>query len=146
MKKEELYNESNEATYCPEDNSLRLYVGRVPRDEYLALKAEGWKSTPKQDCDFVAVWTINREDTALSYAGYIGDEDQSPTDRAADRAERFAGYREKRRAEAGGYADRFECIDPVHGFQSQAKAERSAASHARVGVKAYTQWDRIIWE
>ena len=22
-----LYNESNEATYCPEDNKLRLYIG-----------------------------------------------------------------------------------------------------------------------
>ena len=27
------------ATYSPEDNKLRLYVGRVPRDEYLLLKA-----------------------------------------------------------------------------------------------------------
>ena len=41
------------ATYCPEDNKLRLYVGRVPRDEYLELRAGKWKSTPKQDCDFV---------------------------------------------------------------------------------------------
>ncbi len=44
-------------TYSPEDNKLRLYVGRVPRDEYLRLKANGFISTPKQDCDFVATWT-----------------------------------------------------------------------------------------
>ena len=30
-----------EATYCPEDNKLRLYVGRVPRDEYLKVRADG---------------------------------------------------------------------------------------------------------
>ena len=38
---------TGEATYSPEDDKLRLYVGRVPRDEYLALRAEGWTSTPK---------------------------------------------------------------------------------------------------
>jgi len=42
------------ATYSPEDNKLRLYVGRVPRDEYEKLRAEGWTSTPKQNCNFVA--------------------------------------------------------------------------------------------
>lgn len=147
MENPELFNESNEATYCPEDNKLRLYVGRVPRDEYLALKKEGWTSTPKQDCDFVAVWTIRREDTALSYAGVIGDEDQSPTDRAADRAERFAEYRDKRRAEAHGYADRFESIDLVHGFQSQDRADRAAARHERIGAHAYNQWEKAeYWQ
>ena len=57
-----------EATYCPEDDKLRLYVGRVPREEFLQLRAEGWTSTPKQECDFVAVWTVSREDTALFYS------------------------------------------------------------------------------
>ena len=112
----ELYNESNTATYCPEDNKLRLYVGRVPRDEYLNLRKQGWKSTPKQDCDFVATWHPYREDTALAYAGYIGDEDQSPEDRAADRADRFSMYRDKRRSEAGGFADSFEDGPAVHGY------------------------------
>jgi hypothetical protein len=55
------------ATYCPEDNKLRLYVGRVPRDEYETLRAAGFKSTPKQDCDFVAIWTPEREDIARDY-------------------------------------------------------------------------------
>jgi hypothetical protein len=137
----------NEATYCPEDNKLRLYVGRVPREEYLALIEEGWTSTPKQSCDFVAVWSVRREKTALTYADYIGDEDQSPTDRAADRAERFAGYRESRREEATGYADRYEEQPSVHGYQSQAKAERAAARHERIGVNAYTQWEKAeYWQ
>ena len=55
MNKPELFDDSNSATYCPEDDKLRLYVGRVPRDEYEALRAEGWQSTAKQDCDFSAV-------------------------------------------------------------------------------------------
>ena len=46
------------ATYCPEDNKLRLYVGRVPREEYLKLRAEGWTALHKQreagGGDFVA--------------------------------------------------------------------------------------------
>ena len=138
---------TNEATYCPEDNKLRLYVGRVPRDEYLALKKEGWKSTPKQDCDFVATWTPKREDTALEYAGYIGDEDQSPEDRAADRAERFGDYRDKRRTEAHGYADSFEAGPMVHGYQNQARAERAANRHNRQRVCAINQWSKAeYWQ
>ena len=76
---------SNSATYSPEDNKLRLYVGRVPRADYEALRAEGWTSTPKQSCDFVAVWTPQRRVTALQYADIIEDEDQRPEDRAAVR-------------------------------------------------------------
>jgi len=36
------------ATYCPEDDKLRLYVGRVPRDEYERLRSEGWTALHKQ--------------------------------------------------------------------------------------------------
>ncbi len=143
----ELFNESNTATYCPEDNKLRLYVGRVPRDEYMQLRGDGWKSTPKQDCDFVAVWTVSREDTALDYAGYIGDEDQDPEDRAADRAERFAGYRDKRTAEAHGHADNFDAGPTVHGYQNQNRADRAAARHNRQRTHALTQWDKAeYWQ
>ncbi len=71
--------ENYEATYAPEDDKIRLYVGRVPREEYDFLRAEGWTSTPKQSeagqGEFSAVWTPAREATALHYAGEIGDED-----------------------------------------------------------------------
>jgi len=91
MKDQDLFSEDHEATYCPEDNKIRLYVGHLPRPEYDALRAEGWTSTPKQSKagqgEFAAVWSTRREDTAQSYAGFIGDEDTGPTDRAADRAE-----------------------------------------------------------
>jgi hypothetical protein len=131
-----------EATYCPEDDKLRLYVGRVPRAEFEFLRAEGWTSTPKQSCDFVAHWTPDREKTALQYAGYIGDEDTAPTDRAADRAERFGGYLEKRTGEALGHADTFDSGPSAHGYQSAAKAERAAARHDRLADKAGTQWGK----
>ena len=117
----------NYATYCPEDDKIRLYVGRVPRDEYEALRKDGWTSTPKQNCDFVAVWTPSREATALEYSGgTLEDEDQDPTDRAADRAERFSGYREKRTEEALQLADSYDQGPSHHGHQSHALATRRA--------------------
>jgi hypothetical protein len=58
------------ASYCMEDDKLRLYVGRVPREDYLALKNEGWTSTPKQSCDFVATWTPERNRTILRPMSY----------------------------------------------------------------------------
>lgn len=135
------------ATYCPEDNKLRLYVGRVPREEYLALRAEGWTSTPKQDCDFVATWTPARKARALQYSDMIEDEDQSPEDRAADRAERFGNYRDKRLTESEGRADTYESRPMAHGFQSQARAERAAQRHDRIGDKASDSWSKAeYWQ
>ena len=142
MKNENLFSESNAATYCPEDDKLRLYVGRVPRDEYEALRKEGWTSTPKQDCDFVAVWTPARRDTAESYAGIIEDEDASPAERAADRAERFAGYQEKRLGEALQHGDRYDAGPTTHGFQSYARAVRAADRHDRHAGRAVDAWSK----
>jgi hypothetical protein len=139
------------ATYCPEDNKLRLYVGRVPRDEYLKLRAEGWTALPKQresgKGDFAAVWTPQRRNTALAYAGAIDDEDAGPAERAADRAERFALYRDKRTTEAALHADRFDSTPSAHGFQSQARAERSAARHDAMAGRAVDSWEKAeYWQ
>jgi len=135
------------ATYCPEDNKLRLYVGRVPRPEYDYLRAEGWTSTPKQSCDFVATWTPGRYATATQYAQIVEDEDMGPEERAADRAERFIGYREKRTEEAGERADAFEAGPSAHGYQSQARAERAAARHDRLADKATDAWSKAeYWQ
>lgn len=146
MKNPELFNEANQATYCPEDDKLRLYVGRVPRPEYEALRREGWTSTPKQSeagqGEFAAVWTARREDTALSYAGFIGDEDAGPAERAAARAERFAGYREARREDAGYYADRYDSQPLAHGFQDPQRAERASARHDRQADHAVNNWEK----
>jgi hypothetical protein len=140
MNNTELFSESNAATYCPEDDKIRLYVGRVPRAEYEALRAEGWTSTPKQDCDFVAVWTPARESTAISYAGIIDDEDQSPADRAADRAERFAEYCDKRTSEAVGHAGNYS--GGAHGFQNGGAAGASVRRAERAAGRALSSWDR----
>lgn len=151
MNKPELFNEDHQATYCPEDDKLRLYVGRVPRDEYEALRAEGWTSTPKQSeagqGEFAAVWTPEREDTALSYAGVITDEDAGPAERAADRAERFGGYLDNNLARATGHADRYDSRDPAHGYQSKAAAVRAADRHDRIADRAVNAWDKAdYWQ
>lgn len=140
------------ATYSPEDNKLRLYCGRVSREEYLRLKNEGWRTLHKQreagGGDFVATWSPQRRLTALEYGGgEILDEDMSPAERAADRAERFAGYRDKRTQEATGHADRYDAQPIAHGYQSQARAERAAARHDRIADKAVDAWEKAeYWQ
>lgn len=147
MKNTNLFNENNVATFCCEDDKIRLTIGRVSREEYEALRAEGWTSTPKQDCDFVAVWTPTREDTAISYAGVILDEDAGPDERAGDRAERFGGYLDKRLGEATGHADRFDAGPSAHGYQSKARAVRAADRHDRMAGRAVNAWDKAeYWQ
>lgn len=137
-------------SYCPDDDKLRLYVGRVPRDEYEALRAAGFVSTPKQDCDFVATWTPAREDLARQYledGEDIGDEDYSPEERSADRAERFGGYRDKRADEAGVSADAFDAGPAAFGHQNRARAERQARRHDRHRTYAVSQWSKAeYWQ
>lgn len=146
----DIHNDGYSASYCPQDDKLRLYTGRVERQTYEALVAAGYKATPKQSCSFVATWSIKAEDMAfllIPEDADIEDEDISPEERAADRAERFAGYRDKRRAEAGGYADRFEAGPDAHGYQNAARAERAAARHDRQRDKALCQWSKAeYWQ
>jgi hypothetical protein len=135
----------HEATYSPQDDKIRLYFAfRIPRPEWDALRAAGFVWCMKQaengGADMAAIWTPEREDIALGLAGEIGDEDQPREERAADRAERFAGYQEKREGEAVALADRFDAGPRVHGNQDRARAERSAARHDRVAGRAVTQW------
>lgn len=138
------------ATYSAEDNKLRLYVGRVPRDDYERLRKAGFTSTPKQECDFVATWTPEREDLAREFlddGDDIGDEDYSPQERAHDRAERFGEYRDKRAAEAGASADAFDAGPSAFGHQSRARAERQAARHDRKRTYAVSQWSKAeYWQ
>ena len=142
------HNSSNSATYCPEDNKLRLYIGgdgRVERETYNFLRKNKWTATPKQSCSFVATWSPNAEDIAkalIDEEDEIGDEDYSPEERAADRAERFAGYRSKRAAEAHGHADTYEGGPAAFGNQNAARAERQAARHERHRGRALTQWSK----
>ncbi|MFB3147399.1 MAG: hypothetical protein ACE10J_01885, partial [Thermodesulfobacteriota bacterium] len=69
------------------------------------------------------------------------------TDRAADRAERFSGYLEKRRSEAHTEADRFNQGPSVHGYQNQDKADRAAKKHDRIADRAVNQWSKAeYWQ
>lgn len=138
------------ATYCPEDNKIRLYVGRVERETYNFLRANKFVATPKQSCDFVATWSPKAEDIAFSLIpedADIEDEDYSPEDRAADRAERFAGYRDRRAGEAHGHADTYEDGPAAFGNQNAHRAERQAARHERHRDRSLCQWSKAeYWQ
>lgn len=137
--------EGNTATYCPEDNKIRIYCGRLHRESFETLRKAGYKSTPKQECAFVATWSIAAEDLAYELIPEwddIGDEDYSPQERAADRADRFAGYRDKRAGEAHGFADRYDAGPTVFGNQNASRAEKQAARHDRLRGRAYDQWSK----
>ena len=143
--------EDNRATYCPADNKIRLYLSaRVERDSYEYLRKIGFQATPKQDCSFAGVWSIKAEDAAFDLIpddADIEDEDYSPEDRAADRAERFSGYRDKRRGEASGLADRYDSGEAVYGNQNIGRAERQARRRDRVRDHALSQWSKAeYWQ
>ena len=136
------------ATYSPEDNKLRLYsLHRLDSETYQRVKAAGFKWAPKQELFVAPAWTPRREDLLLELCGEIGDEDYSPEERAADRAERFTNYRDKRRSEAGDHADRFESGPSVFGHQNARRAERQAERHDRQRTNAVSQWSKAeYWQ
>lgn len=138
------------SSYCPEDNKIRLYVGRVERETYNFLRQNKFTATPKQSCDFVATWSPNAEDIAFQLIpedADIEDEDYSPEERAADRAERFAGYRDKRAGEAHGHADTYEDGPAAFGNQNAARAERQASRHERHRDRSLCQWSKAeYWQ
>ncbi len=150
MSFEQFQDDSYSATYDPSDNKLRLYTGRVPRECYDLLVKAGFKSTPKQSCDFVATWTPTREDVcyALIAEGEdIGDEDYSMADRAADRAERFEGYRDKRWGEADDFEEKYSSGPEAFGNQNAQRAERAARKHERLKDKGVSQWSKAeYWQ
>lgn len=131
------------ATYSPEDNKLRLYPAcRLDADELQRVKSHGFKWAPKQELFVAPKWTPEREDLLLELCGDIGDEDYSALERAADRAERFGNYRDKRAAEALGHADRYESGPAAFGHQNRQRAERQAAMADRVRVRGVSQWSK----
>lgn len=136
------------ATYSPEDNKLRLYASaRLPRELFERVKDHGFKWAPKQELFVAPSWTPAREDFLLELCGEIDDESYSVTERAADRAERFEVYRDKRATEAGVKADTFEAGPSAFGHQSRARAERQAARHDRHRTGAVTQWRKAeYWQ
>lgn len=137
---------NHRATYCPEDNKLRFYPDwDDPEFDKEDLKAVGYRWASKQECYVCPRWTPRAEDIALEFVDDIEDENYSPTERAADRAERFEGYRDRRRSDAHGFADRLG--DQVAGFQDSRKAERAARKRDRLAGHAVSHWDRAeYWQ
>lgn len=137
-----------DATYCPEDNKLRLYAySRLPKDVYSRIKSAGFRWAPKQELFVAPSWSPQREDILIELCGGIGDEDYSPEERAADRAERFAGYLEKRESEALDSADSYTSGPAAIGYQSEAKAQREADRHNRKRTYAVGQWSKAeYWQ
>ena len=142
------YEPSHEATYCPEDNKLRLYPDWMDGDfDKEDAKAVGFRWASKQEVYVCPRWSLQAEKYLLELCGYIGDEDYSPQERAADRAERFSGYRDKRAGEAEGFADSFDAGPSAFGHQNAKRAERAARRHDRLRTRAVNQWDKAeYWQ
>lgn len=136
------------ATYSANDDKLRLYPAKRLDDETFAkVKGAGFKWAPKQGLFVAPNWTPAREDLLLELVDEIEDEDYSAEERAADRAERFAGYRDKRMSEAIGHADRFDAGPAAFGHQNLQRAERQAARHDRFRTHAVSQWSKAeYWQ
>ena len=136
------------ASYSVEDNKLRIYpFARLDRETYDRVCAAGYKWAKFQECFVAPMWTPQREDLALELCGEIDDEDYSATERAADRAERFGGYRDKRATEAGASADKYEAGPQAFGHQNRERAERQARRHDRKRTYAVSQWSKAeYWQ
>ena len=133
------------ATYTPDDDKIRIYPeserldSLLGDDEYAKFKESGYRWAAKQEC-FFAIWSPSAEDWAVDLAGEIDDEDYSPAERSADRAERFVGYRDRREGDAERLAGNLG--DAAIGSQSAARAERLTARRERRRLGAVSMWAR----
>jgi hypothetical protein len=143
-------NVSYTATYSPDDNKLRLYsVSRLPKDIYEHIHAAGFRWAPKQELFVAPMWTPEREDALVELCAEIGDEDQSLTERATTRAERFETYSDKRADEAqtareavATIADNIPLGQPILvGHHSERHARKDAERIESGMRKAIRLWD-----
>lgn len=137
------------ATYSPQDNKLRLSAAsRLDPEMYAKVKAHGFSWAPKQEVFIAPMWTPSREDFLLSLVDEIEDEDSTLEERAAARAERFAGYQERRAEEAERAHAHVEQIaggiplgQPILiGHHSQRRAEKDAEKIRSGMTRAVNLW------
>ena len=144
------------ATYDIRDNKLRIYPSsRLSNDEYkLVNEKMRFKWAPKQKC-FYAIWTPYREDFILSVCDSIDDEDKTPEDRAAERAERFEKYSENRSKDAeAAYKTVKEIQENIPlgqpilvGHHSERRHRRDLEKMDNAMSKACNAWDTSeYWE
>jgi protein-L-isoaspartate O-methyltransferase len=138
------------ATYSPDDNKIRLYPSaRLPRDLYDRVKAAGFSWAPRQEIFVAPMWTPSREDLAVELAGQLDDEDQTLTERAEERAERFEGYQENRARDAeqahravSAIADNIPLGQPILvGHHSEKRARKDAEKIENGMRRAVKMWD-----
>jgi predicted RNA methylase len=144
------------ATYSPDDNKLRLYpANRLDEGTYAEAKALGFKWAPKQQLFVAPMWTPQREDFLTSLAGEIEDEDTSLSDRAAERADRFDGFSERRakdavsaRAAVAEISDNIPLGQPILiGHHSERHARKHAQQIERGMERAVKMWETSkYWE
>lgn len=144
------------ATYSPEDNKLRLYAStRLDAELYARVKGAGFIWAPKQELFVAPMWTPAREDLCLELAGEVGDEDTSLVDRAEQRADRFDGYRDNRRADSeaaqravSAIADNIPLGQPILvGHHSERHARRDQKRIESGMRRAVHMWETAkYWE
>jgi protein-L-isoaspartate O-methyltransferase len=138
-----------DATYDAADDKLRLRASsRLDAETYARVKAAGFGWAPKQDL-FYAVWSPAREDRLVELAGDIDDEETTPEERAAQRAERFEGYKDRRAADAeqarkavASVADGIPFGQPILvGHHSERHARRDAEKIENGMRRAVRLWE-----
>lgn len=139
-----------DATYSPEDNKLRLRASaRLDKELYDRVRTHGFIWAPKQDLFVAPMWTPERADFLIELCGEIGDEDTSLVERAEERADRFEGYHENRKADAEAAHDAVKAIadniplgQPILvGHHSEKHARRDAEKIKSGMAKAVKMWD-----
>lgn len=150
---EEVKEFPHSATYSPEDNKLRLYPAhRLSAEEFERVKAAGFAWAPRQGLFVAGMWTPGREDLLLEMCGSIEPEEMSLAERQAERAERFAGFKARRTADAQQAQDRarsigqrFEFGQPIlvgHHSERRARKDQERMHNAmRAAVNAWETAD-----
>ena len=144
-----------DATYDPADDKLRLRASsRLDAETYTKVKGVGFAWAPKQDL-FYAIWSPAREDLLVALAGEIDDEETTPEERAAQRADRFSTYQGKRAADAeqarksvSAIADGIPLGQPILvGHHSERHARRDAEKIENGLRRAVRLWETVgYWQ
>lgn len=139
------------ATYSPEDNKLRLYpASRLDADTYERVKAAGFKWAPKQELFVAPSWSPGREDLLTELCGEVEAEEMTMAERAELKAERLAGYAEKRISErnayhraADRYSERFADGQPILSGHHSERSARVAQKRIESAMNQAAKRERV---
>lgn len=139
------------ATYSPEDNKLRLYPSaRLDAETYERVKAAGFRWAPKQELFVAPAWSCGREDLLVELCGEVEAEEMTMAERAELKAERLAGYAEKRLAErnayhraADHYSERFAFGQPILVGHHSERSARVAQKRIESAMNQAAKRERV---